>query len=607
MELLEDQTITESLNYGVIGNCRSAALISDKGSIDWLCLPDFDSSSIFAKILDKNIGGQFGFKVEDSYLITQKYIDHTNIICTNFDSEEGGFEVLDFMPRYRIGERNNYYLPPEVHRLIRLKYGKPSFKVDFKPAMNYARDTAVYSVDDGVLKMEASENEYDTFYLYSSVDFNTIIHGVEFKLEKNEFFMISYNQKLINIDIDRVEMEYQRTKVYWINWANRTKKYSHYNSIIERSVLVLKLMSFHRSGAVLAALTTSLPEFVGEVRNWDYRFCWIRDASMSIDTLMSVGHTGAAKRFMTFIHNILKKKSDRFQIMYGIRGERVLTEEFLPHLSGYKNSKPVRIGNDAYFQKQNDSFGYLMDVIFQYYRFFPGTLDEVEDMFEVVKNIVRAVSVDWEKPDKGIWEIRGEEQHFVWSKVMSWVAMDRAVQIAEILHRDEHAVRWRLIADTIREDVLEHGWNKEIESFTQSYSNIEMDASLLLMEEYGFLEASDIRYKKTVDSVYKALNYNGLMYRYTTQDDFGKPTTAFTICTFWLIRGMFVTGRQEEAKKIFDELIGYSNHLGLFSEDLDFETKSQLGNFPQAYSQLALINTALLFSEEIEISKFIRP
>lgn len=604
---LSDIIQGESLNYGAIGNCRSAALISDKGSIDWLCLPDFDSSSVFAKILDNKIGGHFGFIVDKSYKITQKYVSHTNILRTTFSSKEGAFDVLDFMPRYRIGEKNDYYLPPEVYRFIHLIRGKPRFKIDFKPAMNYARDTAVFNITKDYLKVVASENQYDTFYLYSSLAFDSVLNEEEFLLTKNEFFLLSYNQKMVSIDQPRVELEYERTKIYWINWANRTKKYTKYYSLIERSVLVLKLMSFQRSGAVLAALTTSLPEAVGHVRNWDYRFCWLRDASMSIDTLLKVGHQGAAKRFITFIHNILKKKSDRFQIMYGIRGERTLEEEILPHLSGFNKSSPVRIGNDAYHQMQNDSFGYLMDVMYRYYRFFPGTLDEIEDMFEVVKNIVRTVNADWEKPDKGIWEIRGDEQHFVLSKVMSWVAMDRAVRIAEILLRDDYAVRWRIIAETIKEDVMEKGWNKNIESFTQTYTNTEMDTSLFLMEEYGFISSDDIRYKKTVDSVYKALYYKGLMYRYNNDDDFGKPTSAFTICTFWLIRGLYVTGREKEAQTIFEELLTYSNHLGLFSEDLDFETKSQLGNFPQAYSMLACINTALLFSEEEQISKFIRP
>ncbi len=597
---------TEMFHYGAIGNCRTAALVSDKGSIDWLCLPDFDSASVFASILDKEKGGHFSINT-NGYNINQRYIAHTNILCTSFVAEDAAFDVLDFMPRYRIGEYDTHYLPAEVYRYIKVRKGRPRFRPEFFPAMNYARDKPSYFINDDYIKVFAEDNLYDTFYLYSSFDFNKILNGDEIELSEDGFFLISYNQKLINININRVDLEYQRTKVYWRNWSNRTFQYSQYNDRVERSVLVLKLMSYQPSGAVLAALTTSLPESIGEVRNWDYRFCWLRDASMSIDTLLAVGHQGAAKRFMGFIKTIIRKKSDNFQIMYGIRGERMLTEEILDHLSGHENSKPVRIGNDAYHQKQNDSFGYLMDVIYQYYRFFPGTLDEIEDMFEVVKNIVRTVSRDWREPDKGIWEIRGAEQHFVFSKVMSWVALDRAVSIAAILNKKDFEDKWKTIADEIREDVMTFGWNDKIQSFTQTYANTEMDSSLLLMEEYGFIEGDNERYMKTVDSVYKSLYNNGLMYRYNSEDDFGKPTSAFTICTFWMVRALYVVGRHEEARVIFDKLLSYSNHLGLFSEDLDFESKRQLGNFPQAYSHLALINTAKLFADKVELSRFIRP
>ncbi|MDD3480116.1 MAG: glycoside hydrolase family 15 protein [Paludibacteraceae bacterium] len=600
------QATNEMFNYGVIGNCRTAALVSDQGSIDWLCLPDFDSGSVFASILDKEKGGHFSIHPE-GYSISQRYITNTNILCTSFVSEDAAFDLIDFMPRYRIGESNTHYLPAEVCRYFKIRKGRPRFRPSFVPAMNYARNKASFIVNDDYIKIFAEDNLYDTFYLYSSFDLNSVLNGDEIELVEDGFFVISYNQKLVKIDIDRVNLEYQRTKVYWINWSNRTVRFTLYNTQIQRSVLVLKLMSYQSSGAVLAALTTSLPEALGEVRNWDYRFCWLRDASMSIDTLLEVGHQGAAQRFMSFIKTIVRKKSDNFQIMYGIRGERTLTEEILDHLSGHENSRPVRIGNDAYHQKQNDSFGYLMDVIYQYYRFFPGTLDEIEDMYEVVKNIVRSVSRDWREPDKGIWEIRGAEQHFVFSKVMSWVALDRAVSIATLLQKHDIAERWKLIADEIKEDVMANGWNADLQSFTQTYSNTEMDSSLLLMEEYGFLEANDERYIKTVDAVYKSLFNNGLMYRYTTEDDFGKPTSAFTICTFWMVRALYVVGRQNEAQQIFNNLLSYSNHLGLFSEDLDFKTKRQLGNFPQAYSHLALINTAKLFAERFHLSPFIRP
>jgi len=597
----------EHFKYGAVGNCRSAALISDKGSIDWFCLPDFDSSSVFAKLLDEDKGGCFAFVVDSHYTVSQKYVEHTNILSTTFNSIEGGFEVIDFMPLYRIDQQNEYFQPPEIYRLIRLKHGTPRFRVEYRPTLNYARDEVIHRTGPDFVKTFSSRNELDTIYLYSGLDFEKILNSEEFVLIHNEFLLLSCNQKLIKIDQNRVELEFQRTRVYWMNWSNRSKKYTLYNDIIERSILVLKLMSYQRSGAVLAALTTSMPESIGETRNWDYRFCWLRDASMSIETLLLVGHQGTAKRFMTFIKNILKTKSDTFQIMYGIRGERILTEIELTHLSGYKNSQPVRVGNDAYHQKQNDSFGYLMDVIYQYYRYFSGTLDEIEDMFEVVKNMVKTVMDDWEKPDKSIWEIRGDEKHFVFSKIMCWVAMDRAVSIAKLLYKDNLAIKWQEVATTIKEDVLAKGWKEEIQSFSQTYENTELDSSLLLMEAYGFITPEDERYRKTVEAVYSSLRYNGLMYRYNSPDDFGVPTSAFTICTFWMIRALFMIDRQEEARVMFNEMITYSNNLGLFSEDLDFETKSQLGNFPQAYSHLALINTARLFADAEEVSRFIKP
>jgi len=596
----------EHLNYGAVGNCRTAALISDKGSIDWFCFPDFDSPSVFGKLLDEKKGGNMSFIVGNDYRISQRYLEHTNILSTLFEATEGAFEVIDFMPRYKLLDYD-YYLPPELYRLIRLKRGTPRFRVNYNPALNYARGEVGHKTGPEYVKTYAKANERDTIYLYSGIPYDVIFNQQEVLLQRDEFLLVSYNQKLIPIDMNRVNLEFQRTRLYWMNWTNRSKKYTAFNEQIERSMLVLKLMSYQRSGAVLAALTTSLPESIGEVRNWDYRFCWLRDASMSIETLVKVGHRGAAERFIAFITGILYSKYDRFQIMYGIRGERVLTEYDLPHLAGYKNSKPVRVGNDAYHQMQNDSFGYLMDVIYQYYLYFPGTLDEIEDMFEVVKNIVRTVMEDWRKPDKGIWEIRGDEKHFVLSKVMCWVALDRAEKIAVMLQKGGYADKWRCEAELIKTDVFMQGWKEEIQSFSQTYCNTELDSSLLLMEVYGFIDATDPRYKQTVDAIYRKLMYKGLMFRYNNVDDFGIPSSAFTICTFWMVRALFVTGRQAEALNLFETLLSYSNHLGLFSEDLDFDTKSQLGNFPQAYSHLALINTAMLFGEEKRLSKFIRP
>lgn len=595
-----------NLNYGVIGNCRSAALVSDKGSIDWCCLPDFDSPSVFAKLIDTEIGGSFSFEVGEEYVISQKYIYWTNVLCTEFRSDKGTFEVIDFMPRYKL-TRRDYFAPAEIYRYIKHISGEPSFRVVYRPAFNYAREEISNVIEESYIKTYSREKPTDCIYLYTSLKSNDILESNEVSITGHQFLLLSYNQKLIEVDIRRVYMEFQRTKVYWLNFTNRSKKFQKYSEEIIRSLLVLKIMSFQSSGAVLAALTTSIPETIGHVRNWDYRFCWLRDASMSIDTLLRMGHYNTAQRFLVYLKGILKSKNDSFQVMYGIRGERELTEIDLPHLAGYENSKPVRIGNAAFYQKQNDVFGYLLNVIHQYYEFFPGTLDEIEDIWEIVRNISFTVSTHWEKPDKSIWEFRNDEKHFVFSKVMSWVSMDRASKIAGLLNQTYYGETWRGIANDIKEDVFKNGWNEELQTFTQTYSNTDMDASLLLMAEYGFIPASDYKYQKTVIAIKNALYYNGLVYRYINPDDFGQPASSFTICTFWLIQALFRIGKVEEAKKIFEEILGYGNHLGLYSEDIDFSTKRLLGNFPQAYSHLALINTAAMFSEEKFTPKYIRP
>ncbi len=595
-----------NLDYGVIGNCKTAALVSKNGSIDWLCFPIFDSPSVFSKILDEEKGGCFAFIVSDKYKTSQKYFKGTNILCTQFRSDEGSFEVLDFMPRYRTFHESHYN-PAEIYRYIRPLEGKPRFRILYDPKMNYGKEEVTNRKFPDFIRSFSIENGNNNVYLYSSFDFDTILNSEEILLEKEEFLLLSYNQKIIPVDIDRIYLEYQRTKVYWLNWDNRSRKFKPYNELISRSLLILKLMSYQDSGAMIAALTTSIPETIGEVRNWDYRFCWIRDASMSIETLLKMGHQSTARRFMSFIKRILKSKSDAFQIMYGIDGSRVLTEETLPHLAGYAHSRPVRIGNAAYNQKQNDSLGYLMDVIYNYYMHFPGTLDEIEEMWEIVKSIAKTVYTEWRNTDQSIWEFRNKEKHFVFSKVMCWVALDRAISIAHFLGKDDYVSAWSKEAEIIKADVFEHGWNEEIQSFTQSYDTEDMDSSLLLMASYGIIEKENEKFIKTVKKIKEELFHNGLMYRYKNNDDFGLPSSSFNICTFWLIRALHSIGEEKEALEIFEQLLSYSNHLGLFSEDLDFETKRPLGNFPQAYSHLALINTAILFSEEKIGSKFIKP
>ena len=302
------------------------------------------------------------------------------------------------------------------------------------------------------------------------------------------------------------------------------------------------------------------------------------------------------KNFINYIVELIPDKEKKLQIMYGINGEEILTEKILDHFSGYENSKPVRIGNAAYSQKQNDIYGILMDAIHAEMKEFPSDFERSEEIWSIVKGIVWVVKNNWQKADKGIWEFRSEDQHFTFSKVLCWVAIDRAIKIANLVGKQQTALKWNPIKEAIKEDIETNAWNEEVQAYTQSYDSKYLDASVLLIEQYGFVSAEEERFKKTVKAIEKELAYNGLLYRYKNQDDFGLPSSSFTVCTFWFINSLIKIGEVEKAKKYFEDLLSYSNHLDLFSEDIDFDSKRLLGNFPQAYSHLALIDTALSFN-----------
>jgi GH15 family glucan-1,4-alpha-glucosidase len=405
--------------------------------------------------------------------------------------------------------------------------------------------------------------------------------------------LISYNEKISPVSKENIFIEFEKTKVYWLNWSSKTPKFNNYNKEILRSAITLKLLTFEKTGAVLAAATTSIPETIGEVRNWDYRFCWIRDASMVIKVIAKLGHKKIVKNFIDYIINLIPDKNEKLQIMYGISGEKKLEEKKLMHLSGYLNSKPVRVGNAAYIQKQNDIYGILVDAIYFQIKKNLNETDNLEELWSIVKSIVWVVKNNWKKPDKGIWEFRNDDQHFTFSKLLCWVAVDRAIKISTLIQHGKSAKKWYALRDEIFDDIHKNAWNIKKKAFTQSYGSDYLDASVLLMEQYGFISAKDKKYVQTVKSIEKELLENDLMFRYKNDDDFGLPSSSFTVCTFWFINSLNKIGEKEKAKRLFENLLGFSNHLGLFSEDIDFKSKRLLGNFPQAYSHLALIDTAI--------------
>lgn len=586
----------KNLDYGVIGNCRTAALVSKTGSLDWCCLPDFDSSTIFAKLLDDKIGGSFEILVDDNYNIRQSYLKNTNILRTEFSSVEGRFELLDFMPRYKL-EYGGYNNPPDIIRYFKYISGRPQFSIKYQPKLEYARHETFTSLKDDFIKSDTREGEYDSLYLYTDLSKKDLLDSRKITLNESAFILLSYHQKILNQTCESQYLKLQKTEVYWLDWANKITSFSKYQDEIIRSALTLKLLTYDKTGAVLAAVTTSLPETIGEERNWDYRFCWIRDASMAIKVMTKLGHLNTANRFMNFVIDIIPDKDEKIQIMYGINRQKTLVEEELSHLSGYENSAPVRIGNAAYVQKQNDIYGVLMDVIYQHIELFKTSVEISESLWTITRSIVKIVQNNWREPDKGIWEIRAEEKHFTFSKVLCWVAIDRAIEVARLIKMESHINKWQTLADEIKADIYKNAWNEKVQSFTQFYGSNDQDAANLLMEPYGFISAKDEKYKLTVRAIENDLCQNGLMYRYKNKDDFGTPSSSFTICTFWLINGLYSIGERAKAKSLFEQLLTYSNHLGLFSEDIDFNTKRLLGNFPQAYSHLALIETAIKLSK----------
>jgi len=585
----------DNLNFGIIGNCKSSALINEDSSIDWSCLPEFDSPSVFCKILDEKIGGSFKIDCDSSYSIDQKYMEKTCILITTFKNSENEFEVIDFMPRYQ-KENGVYYSPPQIVRALKLIKGKPKFRVLYDPKLSFSIGKTNSYVKENFIVSVLNEDRYETLYLYTDLDKNQVLNSKEITLTENHFMTISYNEKIIIPGIESTFLELEKTKVYWTNWCYKTPLFKNYNDQILRSAMTLKLLTYEKTGAVLAAATTSLPETIGEVRNWDYRFCWIRDASMVIKVIAKLGHVRIVKNFIEYIIDLIPTKEQKLQIMYGIKGEKLLTEKTLDHLSGYKNSKPVRVGNAAFSQKQNDIYGILMDAIHYKIEKFTNENDKHEELWSIVKSIVWVVNNNWNLPDKGIWEFRNEDQHFTFSKLLCWVAIDRAIKISEIIQNGKSAKKWMPLRDEIKNDIMENGWNEKKGAFTQSYSSDHLDASILLMEPYGFIDAKNKKYVSTVKAIGKELSHEGLLFRYKNTDDFGTPSSSFTVCTFWYIDSLYKIGEEKKSKELFDKLLSYSNHLGLFSEDIDFKSKRLLGNFPQAYSHLALIDTALNFN-----------
>ncbi|MCH7801865.1 MAG: glycoside hydrolase family 15 protein [Chloroflexi bacterium] len=593
-------------NYGVIGNMRTVALVGMNGSIDWYCSPNFDSPSVFCGLLDEKLGGYFKIAPNTNGVThKQLYWPETNVLVTRFLSPDGVAETIDFIP---LGLRSQEDTPYQLIRRVNCVRGTMRFRMECFPAFNYARDThETYLNEDGA----AFRSPDALLQLWTKTPLEKKDSGVtaEFTLHEGQtmtfalggFETAVHEGKALSED-EAAEL-FKATVEYWRRWISQSTYQGRWREMVERSALVLKLLTYEPTGAIVAAPTCSLPEDIGGTRNWDYRYTWIRDAAFTVYALMRIGFTDAAASFMGWIEARTKELNPdgSLQIMYGIDGRHKLTEETLDHLEGYRGSKPVRIGNGAYGQLQLDIYGELMDAV---YLFNKWGLPISHDFWTNLRQLTNWVCDNWKKTDEGIWEVRGGQQHFVYSKVMSWVAVDRAIRLADKRSFPADRARWHAVRDEMYEEIMDKGWNPKRKAFVQSYGSEFLDASNLIMPLVFFVSPTDPRMLSTLDAINKTpenggLVSNSLVYRYDVSrspDGLIGEEGTFNICTFWLVEAMtragrFDRARLDQARLMFEKMLGYANHLGLYAEQIG-QSGEALGNFPQAFTHFALISAA---------------
>jgi GH15 family glucan-1,4-alpha-glucosidase len=595
-------------DYAVIGDCHSAALVARDGSIDFCCLPHFDSGAVFCRILDKDKGGYFQVKPASGRESRREYLENTNVLVTTFQADGGTMQLTDLMPLREVAENEKGQDVDAYHQIIRrieCTEGAVEVEVALKATFDFARAKCKADLREGKGAIIAGESEFLAFAftgkMYKDGD---ALRGT-IRLKKGELadIILSYARSEADAERmladDQVDKRIEETLSYWRDWAATCRYDGPYRKEVIRSALVLKLMTFEPSGAIVAAPTTSLPERIGGERNWDYRFTWIRDGTFTLLALLRLGYTGEARDFMNFIASICAlhaKQQSQMQIMYGINGEVQLTERTLDHLEGYRGSRPVRIGNAAYSQSQLDIYGEVLDCAYTFYRhggFGERGRDMTDEMWQILRGTVEYAAAHWRDKDAGIWEVRGRHRHFVYSKVMCWVALDRGIKLAKDLRRDADRKRWRAVRNEIRDSILAEGFNERVGAFTQSYGSNALDAATLRIPLVKFLPAKDEKMRATIEAVKERLTRNGLVYRYLRMEDgLSGSESTFSICTFWLIHCLALMGRAEEAHRWFGRMLTYANDVGLYSEGIECATGSQLGNFPQGFTHIALINAA---------------
>jgi GH15 family glucan-1,4-alpha-glucosidase len=582
-------------DYALIGDCETAALVGRDGSIDWLCWPRFDSDACFAALLGTPQHGRWLVAPQDSTArVTRRYQPNTLILETRFESAEGVATLVDFMPEHQTESRSS------IVRLIIGECGRITFRTELMIRFGYGATVPwMTKFDDGMRRAVAGPDMVllRTPATLRGEDFKTV---GEITVQPGETVPFTLTYVPSHLPVPEAENpidQLHATQKLWLDWTAKSRVSGPWADIVNRSLITLKALTYAPTGGMVAAPTTSLPEHVGGPRNWDYRFCWLRDATLTLLALMNAGYLEEAQAWREWLSRAAAGKPGQLQIMYGIAGERRLTEWEVPWLPGYDNSSPVRVGNAAHTQVQLDVYGELMDAL---HHARLGGLAPSESGWTLQLGVLEHLEEVWPKMDQGIWEVRGNARHFTFSKIMAWVAFDRAIKSAEAFNLEGPLDRWRQQCRKIHDDVCRHGFDPKLGSFVRSYDSKELDASLLLLPTLGFLPPSDSRVRSTVEAIERGLLVDGLVKRYDpaeSDDGLSSDEGVFLACSFWLVDAYVMLGRMADARRMFERLLTLCNDVGLLSEEYDPRTGRLLGNFPQALSHIALINSAFNLNE----------
>jgi GH15 family glucan-1,4-alpha-glucosidase len=583
------------LQHGAYGNGRVLALVAPSSAIEWLCLPRFDSPSVFGSILDEDRGGRFRVLFKDEEVQGRlSYVRNTNVLISVFEAGDATWEVIDFAPRIPRGLTVD--VPIEIVRLIRPIRGRPQLAIDFDPRPDYGR-----CVPDLLQAGNAIEGRWPggALTLSTNAPVPYVLARRPFVLDGPLFFVLTWQRRHEPVSLADVHRDLDLTIAGWQAWSRSCALPSFAAPEVLRSALCLKLHASHDTGAIIAAATTSIPEAMGTERTWDYRYCWLRDAAFVVEALRRLSHVTEGEHFVSFLRNVME--SGPLQPVYAIDGRRDLVEEMLPHLRGFHGNGFVRVGNAAYAQRQNDLVGEMMLCLSAVLNDPRMVTYEPEDLLPLVVGLAQEAIATAGEPDTGIWEFRTLLRHYTFSKAMCWVAMDRGAGLARRMGRSDLADSWSAHATQLRSTVLTRGYNEQLGFFTQALDGSNPDASNLLFPTIGIIDARDDRFASTVRAYERLLVDKGLMLRYRNPDDLGATTSAFTICSFWWCEALALMGRLDDAIAVFNNLFRYANPLGLFSEDVDPASGLLLGNFPQAYTHVGVINAAMVIGDMLAV------